>query len=586
MKKLFLIIFIALIYFGVEIQSQNWNALVSLTGVPPAWVGDNERCALFSNKDGIHLLTAKYAPSSGYVYYYKLSTAGQVLAGPITLTSSQGNYPTITGDNNNLYAVYHQGSNLKVHRSTNGGTNWSGNIGFTQTANSCNGVDAAYNSTYGLHVVWSEKVEYFYESYFYRYYNNSWQGNSFNITNTSPIQNGGMPTVALSSNKAHVSVNTGNGASFNDNLGECYSRDFDYSSWSNPISISTNPTYSRVDKIFAKSDYMHAFYYVNADPIVLKYRKKSVNDASWSSEITVDNAVYPTNQTHNLSISQTYDDSIHVCYIRPPYGLATRSILKNGSTFSQLSSVSEGGVSHRDHAVTTTSNDKFFIYSQGDNYYKYRQYDALPLAPQNLTVTAETQSGYAHPKLTWTLNNEPDVYNNTGIAYRIERRFDYNGSGNWTVWSQIATKNGSTSTFIDEGVNGSGNGPNYVQYRLKAQDIGGYQSAYSGLAGIAYGFFDKSSSITNSIKEYELEQNHPNPFNPSTKIAYTLQQDGLASIKIYDVLGTEVATLVNEVKSAGYHEVDFNANNLPSGMYFYKLEAGKFSSVKKMLLVR
>lgn len=176
MKKLILISFIVLITLAIKLQSQGWNGLVNLYNppVPPSWVEDAERCALFSNKEGIHLLTAKYAASSGYVYYYKLNTAGQVLTGPITLTNSQGNYPTITGDNNILYTVYFQGSNIKVHRSTDGGMNWSGNIGFSQTANSCNGVDAAYNSTYGLHVVWSEKVGSVYESYFYRYHNNSW----------------------------------------------------------------------------------------------------------------------------------------------------------------------------------------------------------------------------------------------------------------------------------------------------------------------------------------------------------------------------------------------------------------------------
>ncbi|NWF88020.1 MAG: hypothetical protein HXY50_01005 [Ignavibacteriaceae bacterium] len=401
MKKLILILSMVLVCLVIKLQSQDWNGIVNLYNppVPQGGVEDWERCALFSNKDGIHLLTAKYAPSSGYVYYYKLSTTGQVLTGPITLTSSQGNYPTITGDNNNLYAVYHQGSNIKVHRSTDGGANWSSNIGFTQTANSCNGVDAEYTTQRGLHVVWSEKVGSVYESYFYRYYNGSWQ-NNFNITNTSSIQNGGMPTVTVSNSKAHVSVNTGTGNTFENNVGQVYSRDFNYSSWSSPIAITTNPL-SRVDKIFSKGDIMHAFYYINSDPIALKYRRKAVNDASWSTDVTIDDAVYPTNQTHKISVAQSTNDSIHVSYIKPPYGFVTKSIHKNGGSFSGLSSVSEGGVSHRDGAVACSSNDKFFIYSQIDNYYKYRQYDALPLAPQNISVTAIHQSGYNYPLLSW-----------------------------------------------------------------------------------------------------------------------------------------------------------------------------------------
>jgi hypothetical protein len=224
--------------------------------------------------------------------------------------------------------------------------------------------------------------------------------------------------------------------------------------------------------------------------------------------------------------------------------------------------------------------------SNNGNNLRYKYDDQAPLAPQNLAVTSETQSGYSHPKLSWTLNKEPDVYGNTGIAYRIERRFDYNGSGNWTTWTQIATKNGTTSTFIDDGVNGAGNGPNYVQYRLKAQDIGGYQSAYSSSAGIAYGFFEKTSSVPNSVKEYNLGQNYPNPFNPTTKISWQSPVSSQQTIKVYDVLGNEIATLVHKFREAGSYEVEFDANNLPSGMYFYKLEIGKFTSVKKMLLVR
>lgn len=501
---------------------------------------------MFTNKDGIHLLTAKYDPSAGYVYYYKINSAGQVITGPITFTSSQGNYPNITGDNSVLYAVYHQGSNIKVHRSTDGGANWSGNISFGQTANSCNGVDAAYSNAYGLHVVWSEKVGSVYESYFYRYQNDSWQ-NFFNITNTTPIQNGGMPTVALSNNKAHVSVNTGTGDQFGNNVGECYSRDFDYSSWSSPIAITTNPTFSRIDKIFTKGDRMHAFYYVNADPIVLKYRGKSVNDASWSSEITVDNNVYPTNQTHKISISQTADDSIHVCYIRPPFGLSTRSVNKNGGDFSGLSSVSEGGVSHRDHAISSTSNDMFFIYSQAGNFYKYRQYDAVPLAPQNLSWT-NTGSPYYHPIISWTAVNEPDVRSNsTGI--RIERRL-FNGETNtWGNWSEIASVSGENTSYTDNEIyNASGAGNGRVQYKVRSKDLGNNYSEYSNTIDFRFGTSSEKISVLNQPLSYSLAQNYPNPFNPTTKISYSIKDEVLVTLKVYDVLSNEVAELINEKK--------------------------------------
>ncbi len=87
-------------------------------------------------------------------------------------------------------------------------------------------------------------------------------------------------------------------------------------------------------------------------------------------------------------------------------------------------------------------------------------------------------------------------------------------------------------------------------------------------------------------KAYRLEQNYPNPFNPTTNISYVLPKAENVSLKVYDVLGREVATLVNEVKAAGAYTVPFNASNLASGVYFYKLQAGSFVQTKKMMLVK
>ncbi|NWF89117.1 MAG: T9SS type A sorting domain-containing protein [Ignavibacteriaceae bacterium] len=93
-----------------------------------------------------------------------------------------------------------------------------------------------------------------------------------------------------------------------------------------------------------------------------------------------------------------------------------------------------------------------------------------------------------------------------------------------------------------------------------------------------------------SPREYRLEQNYPNPFNPSTKIRYTIpgnvETRHVVSLRIYDILGNEVATLVNEEKQPGYYEIDFNASNIASEVYIYRLVTGKFVSTKKMILLR
>jgi len=93
--------------------------------------------------------------------------------------------------------------------------------------------------------------------------------------------------------------------------------------------------------------------------------------------------------------------------------------------------------------------------------------------------------------------------------------------------------------------------------------------------------------------QFVLNQNYPNPFNPSTTIRYTVPNVTLngvegtrVQLKVYDVLGNEVATLVNEEKPAGNYEISFNASQLSSGIYFYKLQTGSFVETKKMILLR
>ena len=86
--------------------------------------------------------------------------------------------------------------------------------------------------------------------------------------------------------------------------------------------------------------------------------------------------------------------------------------------------------------------------------------------------------------------------------------------------------------------------------------------------------------------QFKVSQNYPNPFNPSTKIEYSIPQSSNVIIKVFDVLGNEIETLINEEKSAGTYELIWNAANLPSGVYFYRLQAGSFVETKKMVLMK
>jgi hypothetical protein len=94
------------------------------------------------------------------------------------------------------------------------------------------------------------------------------------------------------------------------------------------------------------------------------------------------------------------------------------------------------------------------------------------------------------------------------------------------------------------------------------------------------------NDIAGMINDYSLEQNYPNPFNPSTKIVFQIPESENVSLKIYDVLGNEIVSLINEKKDPGKYEIGFNASHLSSGIYFYTLRAGAFINTKKMILIK
>ncbi len=110
--------------------------------------------------------------------------------------------------------------------------------------------------------------------------------------------------------------------------------------------------------------------------------------------------------------------------------------------------------------------------------------------------------------------------------------------------------------------------------------------------GYNLNYFMFSSNVTGIKNEkkneftFNLNQNFPNPFNPATQIKYSIPARSFVTVKVFNILGSEVKTLVNENKDAGEYSINFNANNLPSGIYFYRITAGKYSDLKKMILLK
>ncbi|MCB0727307.1 MAG: T9SS type A sorting domain-containing protein [Ignavibacteriae bacterium] len=170
--------------------------------------------------------------------------------------------------------------------------------------------------------------------------------------------------------------------------------------------------------------------------------------------------------------------------------------------------------------------------------------------------------------LKWTTSSES---NNSG--FDIERR---SAEGNeWTKVGNVAGNGTSTLTqnysFTDRNVlTGKYN------YRLKQTDYNGN-----------YEYHNLTSEINvGTPNSFSLKQNYPNPFNPTTKIDFDIAVDGNVKLTVYNSSGKEIATLVNEFKTSGYHSVTFDARNISSGIYYYKLESNGVSKVMKMTLLK
>jgi hypothetical protein len=129
-----------------------------------------------------------------------------------------------------------------------------------------------------------------------------------------------------------------------------------------------------------------------------------------------------------------------------------------------------------------------------------------------------------------------------------------------------------------------------IYYKVTSVDVGYHESDPSNTVGVRVegsGIDKKALNPEEDIpNEYSLAQNYPNPFNPTTTIDYSIKSAGLVTLKIYDMLGTEVVSLVNELKDSGNYSVTFNASNLPSGIYFYNLTSGNFVATKKLIFLK
>ena len=175
--------------------------------------------------------------------------------------------------------------------------------------------------------------------------------------------------------------------------------------------------------------------------------------------------------------------------------------------------------------------------------------------------------------------------NNNGVVLNWQTATEINNFGfeiersqNNYEWQKIAFVMGNGNSYSVKNYNYIDNSIAKLknQYRLKQIDING-DFSYSNIIEV---------NLDNFPVNFELSQNYPNPFNPVTTINYYLPESGMISLKIYDMLGNEIATLVNKHQESGSYSSVFDASLLASGTYFYQLKCNEFISVKKMQLIK
>ena len=217
------------------------------------------------------------------------------------------------------------------------------------------------------------------------------------------------------------------------------------------------------------------------------------------------------------------------------------------------------------------------------NFTNFTNFTNSPASVELLSFTAVLLDN-SNIQLDWSTISYAD-----NDSYEIERTTSprpspYQGEGDGNAWQKIGvveSKNILNTqvnySFVD---NTAGSGTS-LKYRLKSVSSDATTTILSEV------------DIVISPDNFELEQNFPNPFNPVTKIRYTIpppsngkSQTSNVLLKVYDILGNEAATLVNETQESGQHEVEFNASNLASGVYIYRIETASFHDTKKMILLK
>lgn len=261
-------------------------------------------------------------------------------------------------------------------------------------------------------------------------------------------------------------------------------------------------------------------------------------------------------------------------------------------------------------SLDATQEAKIKVYRDGEGGYNETiiLQETPPSKPMGITSDYFLQTeNIARPMITWVQNMEPDMEREDGTQlYKVYRALEGNMSSvpvNYQYIDEVYFPRNEIPYYVDYNIIGEpsywpglGNVTKYpIRYYVIAVDKYGTSSVPSDF-GDAIGLIPdeggkekdglgRPGNIEVSL-EYKLNQNYPNPFNPVTNIVYEIKNEGLVILKVYDVTGKEISTLVNKIKQPGSYSVQFDGANLSSGVYFYSLKTSSGIITKKMLIAK
>lgn len=541
---------------------------------------------IFTNQDGNHIIVQE----SNNLKYYKMNLNGQA-GSPITLESNSVVSPSITGDRMRLYVVYRRSSEttIRAKYSTNGGSTWL-SLSNTLTNQSASSIESVMSNN-NIHITFQVGSSVYY-SRKYALDGTAWT-TPFTVSNTETASS---PRIAAwtSANEDKVyfiyknSTTTGRFREYNITNNQWSSIHTGYSLSPSNL-FDSNPCGFTV-----ASDYVYYFYsFITYTPFeyYFQYRILTKNGGLISTSFAE-----PDNQTNKIFTTTTYDGNSHSAFYFQYYNLEGfepglyrhRNFSTQFYAFDQIYwNEFQEPVYYPPVNLSSAGNEVHIIWKDnlglnaGNNLrYKFDNQD--PIAPQNLTITSHNN----HPKLVWQKNPELDI-----DYYRIYKK---KGTPDFEPYATVSAS--LLSEYVDNEETLLTGPPQanetVAKYVVSANDLTNptRESAFSnevqarvpGDPPQKIGFGNSSEMVYN----YELGQNYPNPFNPSTVINYQIKDKGFVSLKIYDMLGKEIAELVNETQESGEYSVNFNASSLPSGVYIYSLRVNDFVQNHKMTLLK